>query len=145
MLVIDILDFYILLKNNTDQHLNNFYKLLTNTNKSSLKETKINIDDMRMELIFDLQCRKYYCEPNSKNIYIQHELFFQIQNLEHIILDMFRKPRLCNFNNFKFVKLFLTLLDNYFDLIFVFEINTQIQHTNVYKILEHIFKNILLN
>lgn len=141
MIVINRLDFYWLLQNNIQENLNELYILLTSSAINNNEKTK-KINLIHMKLLDDLKLRDYYSRRLNDLNLIEHEIVLIIQNKEQILFDMFRKPRLCNNNNIKFIKIFLTTLKNYIELICSFETTTQMQYIKLYNTLDVIFKNV---
>lgn len=147
MFIIDKLDFYSLLGDRVNEILNDLYLLLSN----DLSE-KRDINSIHAILVQNLKNRNLYCDELTLNVTRSrttafatsepHETILIIQNMEQILMDMFKKPRICNKENIKFIQMFLTILDNYLNLIYSYEISSQIQHHSLYNTLDIIFKNI---
>lgn len=152
MLVIDIMDFYTLLQVEVNEHLNNLYTLLIQQdddedpnstirpNVPSAKKKKI--DKIYMALMSALQHRNHYCEQNSKNITLQHEIILMANGLEQNLMEMFKRPRVCNRENIKFVQMFMTILDLYLGVIWSLETNTRIQYSTLNSTINTIFSRI---
>lgn len=147
MFVIDKLDFYTLLGNRVNDNLNELYLLL-----STDLADKRDITNIHSTLVQNLKCRNLYCDELNSNVTRTrssslvannpHETILIIQNIEQILIDLFKKPRTCNHKNIKFIQMFLTMLDNYLNLIYSYEISSQIQHHSLYNTLDIIFNNI---
>lgn len=148
------MDFYVLLQVEVNKHLNDLYTLLVqsdieenfnSTNKPhNSNNKKKEFDKLYNGLMSALHHRNYYCERNHKKIPILHELVLLANGLEQNLMEMFKKPRVCNRENKKFVQMFMTILDSYLSVIWSFEINTRIQHESLDITLNQIFRKIKL-
>lgn len=139
--VLNRMDFYLLLQNENEILLDQFYITSSNENLAS-RDKKLKIKEIKQNIMQNLLVRNKYCYQNIHLDNYHNELLLIIKNLEKILFDMVPQKIELNYRNLKFTQMFLTILSNYLTIVYSFENSTMQIYSRMKPTLETIFSRI---
>lgn len=148
-LLLNRLDFYMLLQKNVSSNLLKLYSIAVDNNDCCK-----DINNVILLIQDDILLRVHYTKPqlsstslssssSSKTTsLLQNEQYLNIQSKETILVNIFKTPIEFSKSNIVAVKLYLNLINNYIEAVLIYEAYSNNFYNSLADVLNKVFINI---